>query len=407
MIPAARVLDGTHHGRPRLRLLPPRQYNQLRPPYPFRLGPRNIASNEGLLSMPQTSGILQRVPSEWRRHPAARVGVGALVAAALLCVPGTARAQSENADKAYDQCEDGVRAADAGRWEEAEFRWLKAIAIDPSVACGFNNLAVMHEREGDPGKADELYRKALEHATGAVRTDVLDNYSRFQDARISEIVEGVPEEEFGTRPVNEDNRRNRTLAVTISVPEAEGRELADYERILVGPFLVTTPDAPVPVGPRAVAYFRRRIVQRSFFQAVDMPGGITSQMEDPLQDAEMWAQIAAQSGADLIFTGRIGLQTSAANRLVTENVRAPNGEVTEVSRFRNIVKYDVTMHFVLLRGEDGSMIQEGDLSGSREFAAADDIPADDMYVETLEELLPQLLDAVTPRRVEQVRVLVF
>ena len=53
------------------------------------------------------------------------------------------------------------------------------------------------------------------------------------------------------------------------------------------------------------------------------------------------------------------------------------------------------------------MLQEGDLQGSREFAADDEIPADDMFVETLEELLPQLLDAVTPRRVEQTRVLIF
>jgi len=30
-----------------------------------------------------------------------------------------------------------------------------------------------------------------------------------------------------------------------------------------------------------------------------------------------------------------------------------------------------------------------------------------MYVETLEELLPQLLDAITPKRVEQKRVLIF
>ena len=121
----------------------------------------------------------------------------------------------------------------------------------------------------------------------------------------------------------------------------------------------------------------------------------------------MWRDIAEASGADLIFTGRIGLETSAASRLVSEKIRAPDGEITDVSRFRNIVKYDVTMHFVLLRGEDGSLLQEGDLAGSREFAADDEIPADDMYVEALEELLPQLLDAVTPRRVEQTRVLIF
>lgn len=337
---------------------------------------------------------------------AAPVGFGAAALAAVLSfvVPGVVRAQ--DADKAFDQCEDGVRAADAGRWEEAEFRWQKSIAIDRAVACGYNNLAIMYERDGDYEDADEHYRRALERATGAARTDVLDNYSRFQNARISEVVEGVPESEFGVfRDV--EQRRSRTLAVTISVPEAEGRELADFERILVGPFIVTTPNAPVSVGPRAVAYFRRRIVQRSFFQAVDMPGGITSTMADPFQDAAMWRGIAEESGADLIFTGRIGLETNAASRLVSEKIRAPNGEITEVSRFRNIVTFDVTMHFVLLRGDDGSMIQEGDLAASREFAADDEIPADDMYVEALEELLPQLLDAVTPRRVEQTRVLIF
>lgn len=331
------------------------------------------------------------------------LGLIVVVAAALL-FPGAALAQDPG--KAYDQCEDGVRAADAGRWEEAEFRWLKAIAIDPGVACSYNNLAVMFERDGAYDDADEQYRMALEHAVGSERTDVLDNFARFRDARISEVVEGVPEAAFGTRETDEERRRG-TLAVIISVPEAEGRDLADYERILVGPFIVTTPGAPVPVGPRAVAYFRRRIVQRSFLQAVDMPGGINSTAADPLTDAAMWQGIAEESGADLIFTGRIGLETSTDSRLVSEKIRAPNGEVTDVSRFRNIVKFDVTLHFALLRGEDGTTILDGDLTGSREFAADDEIPADDMYVETLEELLPQLLDAVTPRRVEQQRVLIY
>jgi len=335
---------------------------------------------------------------------ALRSDIAAFVVTVSLLLPATALAQ--DTDKAYDECERGVRAADAGRWQEAEFRWMKSIAIDASVACGYNNLAVLFERDGDYEDADESYRSALQYATGAARTDVLDNFSRFRDARISEVVEGVPESEFGVFR-DEQERRNRTMPVTISVPEAEGRDLADFERILVGPFVVTTPDAPVPVGPRAVAYFRRRIVQRSFFQAVDVPGGINSAAADPFKDAAMWARIGAESGADLIFTGRIGLETNAASRLVSERIRAPNGEVTEVTRSRNIVKYDVTMHFVLLRGDDGSMIQEGDLHGSREFAADDDIPADDMYVETLEELLPQLLDAVTPRRVEQTRILIF
>ena len=327
------------------------------------------------------------------------------VTALLLAQPLPAHAQ--DTDKALDQCEDGVRAADASRWEEAEFRWMKAMAIDGAVACSYNNLAIMHERDGDYEEADELYRKALANATGAARTDVLDNFARFRDARISEVVEGSPEGDFNDLERTDEDRRSHTLPVTITVPEAEGRALANFERILVGPFISTTPNAPVPVATRAVAYFRRRIVQRSFFQAVDVTRPITSNMANPFEDAEMWKELAAAVEADLIFSGRIGLETSNASRLVSERIRAPNGEITEVSRFRNIVKYDVTLYFVLLQGSDGAKILDGDLQGSREFAAEDEIPADDMFVETLEELLPQLLDAVTPHRVEQVRVLIY
>jgi len=266
---------------------------------------------------------------------------------------------------------------------------------------------VMHERDGEYEEADEMYRKALGNATGAARTDVLDNFARFRDARISEVVEGSPEGDFSDPEGMDRDRRSRTLPVTIAVPEAEGRALANFERILVGPFINTTPNAPVPVAARAVAYFRRRIVQRSFFQAVDVSRPMSSNMADPFEDAEMWKQLANDAEADLIFSGRIGLETSNASRLVSERIRAPNGEITEVSRFRNIVKYDVTLYFVLLQGSDGTKILDGDLQGSREFAADDEIPADDMLVETLEELLPQLLDAVTPQRVEQVRVLIY
>ena len=340
------------------------------------------------------------------RPSRALVAASALVVAALLFAqPLPAHAQ--DTDEALDQCDDGVRAADAGRWEEAEFRWMKAMAIDQTVACSYNNLAIMHERDGDYEEADELYRKALANATGAARTDVLDNFARFRDARISDVVEGSLEGDFNTPEEMDEDRRSQTLPVTIAVPEAEGRALANFERILVGPFIDTTPNAPVPVSARAVAYFRRRIVQRSFFQAVDVAGPIRSNMANPLDDAEMWKQFAADVEADLIFSGRIGLETSNALRLVSERIRAPNGEITEVSRFRNIVKYDVTLYFVLLQGSDGAKILDGDLQGSREFAADDEIPADDMFVETLEELLPQLLDAVTPHRVEQVRVLIY
>ncbi len=90
----------------------------------------------------------------------------ALVAASALAVAALLFAQplpahAQDTDKALDQCEDGVRAADAGRWEEAEFRWMKAMAIDRTVPCSYNNLAVMHEVSGRIDQARHYYRMAL------------------------------------------------------------------------------------------------------------------------------------------------------------------------------------------------------------------------------------------------------
>ena len=75
------------------------------------------------------------------------------------------------------------------------------------------------------------------------------------------------------------------------------------------------------------------------------------------------------------------------------SIEGPNGNLTVLGT---------------LTGEPSADAQNGTYTWlGREFAADDEIPADDMYVEALEELLPQLLDAVTPRRVEQARVLIF
>jgi len=107
--------------------------------------------------------------SHWRRpqrRPARSVYLP--LAAGTLClilVCGIASAAAHDANpmqsseerisKAREECEDGVDAADASRWEEAEFRWLKAVAIDHNSACGLNNLAVIasSKRRKKPGSS--------------------------------------------------------------------------------------------------------------------------------------------------------------------------------------------------------------------------------------------------------------
>ena len=81
--------------------------------------------------------------SHWQRPQRRPTGSVYLPLAAatlyLILICGIAPAATLDADsmqsteerisKGREECEDGVDAADAGRWEEAEFRWLKAVAI--------------------------------------------------------------------------------------------------------------------------------------------------------------------------------------------------------------------------------------------------------------------------------------
>lgn len=362
--------------------------------------------------------------SHWRRPQRRAFGSVYLpLAAGTLClvlICGVASAAAldaratqsneERINKAREECEDGVDAADAGRWEEAEFRWLKAVAIDPTSSCGLNNLAVRHEREGEFDEAGEAYRRALEHAEGDMRSVVLTNWDNFLGGQLAdrELEEAEEAGEFSGE-IPPIGLTVQTYEITVSVPLAEGRYLADFERVLVGNFIISANDTGMDLNDLAVRYFRRRIVQRTFYQTVDLlEEPFNPQDRDPIHNADMWVARAAAVEADVIFTGRVGVTTSDESRLVTERIKTPSGEVTEVARFREMTGYHLSMDFFLLNGEDGSiLIDVTGLEGEREFAADEGVSAGDAVVEALEELLPQVVDSVTPARREQTRLLVY
>jgi Tfp pilus assembly protein PilF len=84
-----------------------------------------------------------------------------LLAACLLsltALPSYADARGE----AKAQVEFGVNVAQKGLWREAIYRWERAVAIDPTYAAAFNNLAVAYEHEGQFEKARKAYDKATE-----------------------------------------------------------------------------------------------------------------------------------------------------------------------------------------------------------------------------------------------------
>ena len=75
--------------------------------------------------------------------------------------PAAARADDDRG-KSKEQVEFGIRVAQNGLWNEALYRWKKAVEIDPTYAAAWNNLAIAYEHEGKFEDAKKAYEKALE-----------------------------------------------------------------------------------------------------------------------------------------------------------------------------------------------------------------------------------------------------
>jgi Flp pilus assembly protein TadD len=74
----------------------------------------------------------------------------------------------------------GIDAARRGLWNEARFRFEKAVALEPDDAEALNNLAVAYEQQGAFEKAREAYEKALRLKPS--NPYVQQNYDLFREA---------------------------------------------------------------------------------------------------------------------------------------------------------------------------------------------------------------------------------
>ena len=81
----------------------------------------------------------------------------ALTLALALTVPLSADRRSE----AKAQVDFGIELAQKQLWKEAEFRWEKAVELDPTYAAAWNNLAIAYEQQGKFDEAKKAYDKAL------------------------------------------------------------------------------------------------------------------------------------------------------------------------------------------------------------------------------------------------------
>jgi Flp pilus assembly protein TadD len=79
-----------------------------------------------------------------------------------------------------DEVQFGIEAARRGLWNEARFRFEKAVTLDPDNADALNNLAVSLEQQGAFERAREAYEKALKIKPDSVY--IQQNFDLFREA---------------------------------------------------------------------------------------------------------------------------------------------------------------------------------------------------------------------------------
>lgn len=74
----------------------------------------------------------------------------------------------------------GIEVARRGLWQEARFRFERAVQLDPDNASALNNLAIALEQQGDFERARAAYDKALLLKPGNLY--IQQNYDLFREA---------------------------------------------------------------------------------------------------------------------------------------------------------------------------------------------------------------------------------
>jgi Flp pilus assembly protein TadD len=94
----------------------------------------------------------------------------------------TLAAAPASADKRGDskaQVDFGIKAAQRELWNEALYRWKRAVEVDPTYAAAYNNLAIAYEHNGRFDEARTAYEKALELEPNNVL--IKQNYDLFRE----------------------------------------------------------------------------------------------------------------------------------------------------------------------------------------------------------------------------------
>ena len=115
----------------------------------------------------------QHTSSLWQQW----TGAAALIA--VLALGLTAPLLADRRSDAKAQVQFGIELAQKKLWKEAEFRWEKAVELDPMYPSAWNNLGIAYEQQGKFPQALKAYEKARE--LDPKNNLILQNYDLFRE----------------------------------------------------------------------------------------------------------------------------------------------------------------------------------------------------------------------------------
>ncbi len=99
--------------------------------------------------------------------------------ALALTIAFTAPLLADRRSEARAQVDFGIELAQKQLWKEAEFRWEKAVELDPTYAAAWSNLGIAYEQQGKFEEAKKAYGKARD--IDPKNTLILQNYDMFME----------------------------------------------------------------------------------------------------------------------------------------------------------------------------------------------------------------------------------
>ena len=152
-----------------------------------------------------------------------------------------------NLERPSAQQDFGVEMAKMNLWREAEFRFKRAVELNPSDAMAHNNLAVAMEANGDFDNAVKEYREAL-------RLDRSNSYIQKTYSRFTEFMlrnkkrqqRGTPPPKTAEKSATDEQPKKIAVPPDQVAPPATTPTIPGTEALPPG--LVTPPPGPLPGG---------------------------------------------------------------------------------------------------------------------------------------------------------------